>query len=493
MDDRERAAAAQAFSVRPESIDQIQALGVDDPTTLQLLGLRDEAKLVVPIGSRVYDIRPPVREITNAYFLFGADEESLARIPAITQRYLQDIHGQFASGTRVPESYEEAQQLVTHSFQRSLYMEIVVDHILSVMLEEEGPSVVGRPLMRGVLGSTLAPSSVDPGIDIDLVRRVHEAEDRIDAEAAADAAIEAAIRLPDDDVPLRTPDNHLIVLSKADILLRFAQFRPGDEQFYAVLRAAVSANSDPFRAAPRKLALYYRTRNPDDLFDAGMTAFTTAGELLAQPVRSRIPLRHLLSTFNVLRSVVAERGEPVNPQGPEAHMMRGLLDRVEQLQPDTSTGWSTAARRDLAALTGDEVDIQRYRTADPSGYLDTYVRTDPQRLEPIVRERLHALEEAMGGPRIQSERAVQAAVGLAEIVRLFNHAEARQAVMGLDLSGFATSRASQVRNALCDALIANNDLDAAAEIAAQMTNARRRAQYIAAIAVKQSTQDGQSS
>jgi hypothetical protein len=30
MDERERASAAQAFNVRTESIDQIQALGIDD-------------------------------------------------------------------------------------------------------------------------------------------------------------------------------------------------------------------------------------------------------------------------------------------------------------------------------------------------------------------------------------------------------------------------------------------------------------------------------
>jgi hypothetical protein len=344
-----------------------------------------------------------------------------------------------------------------------------------------------------MIGSAVAPSRVDPGLDRDLARQVNITEDRVDAEIAANAVIEAALRLPDDDVFLRTPANHLVVLSKIDILLRFARYRPGDEQFLAALRTAISGNNDPFRSAPRKLALYRLTRNADDLFDAGMTAFHAATEVLAQPpTRSRMTERNIASLFGVLRTVVAERGESVDAQSPEAIMMRGLIDRAGQLQQGVQTEWNTAARRDLAALTADEADIQRYRAADPSGYLNTYVRKDIRRLESVVQERLHALEEAMGGERVHSERAVRAAVGLAEIVRMFNHEEAKQAVLGLDLSGFTISGASQVRYALCNALIAQNDLDPAAEIAAEMTNAKRRIQYIAEIAARRSMEEEQS-
>ncbi len=481
MEDRERLTAAREFNVRPESVDQIQALGIGDAETLALLGLRNEARLELPLGSGVQGVMPPVREITNTYLLFGGGEEGLASVRAVAEGYLKNTYGRFATGTQVPTSYREAQQLVTQGYQRALYGLVLGTHLLSPYIEQVEPSVVGDPLV-GVMKRALGASGV-AAADVILGQSV-EAVDRFEAEMAVDEIIEAALRLPDDSIFLRTPKNTLVVLSKPDILLRFAEYRPGDEEFLAATRTAIANNNDPYRSAFRKLRLYYKSGSADDLFDAGMTAFTQARELIAAPTEGKIrdPERHMMRLFTVLHAVVDEQGRRIQPQSAEATTIRALLERATQLtQRDPRNSWIGTAWESLAALTGDAIDARR--AVDPRINLDLI--SGERSVDELLEERLAVLARAMRGESVGPDRT-EVVIDVIKLVDEFDDTRAKQAVLELDLSGFPKDRASRIRNALCAALIKHGDLDTATAVANLMTNQARKKEHLAQIEAKRS-------
>jgi len=485
MQDKERAAVAREFRVREASIMQLEALGIDDYTVKVLLDLRNDAELASDTDSGFEGILPPIREIANTYLIFGGDGDGLGKVQSTIALYRAEVEAQLPPDVSAPTHYQEARKIVTEGYQRALFTEILGTHILSNYLHlDVESSVIDNPLIMAMTIRAVGASSI-ASADV-ILDQVVAGRDRVDAEIEIGAIIEAALKLPDEDIFLRTPRNDLVVLSKSDILLQFARYRSGDEVFLAAAKAAISRNTDPYRSATRKLALYNISGDPADLHDAGTTAFVHAYAMLAKPMTraerySINTKRNIAQLLNVLQVVIVEaaEGRPVNPQGVEINMLRALIDRTDQLVDRPA--WVPQARKNIAALTNDDNDIDAYRAVDPTGYLDTYVVTGARPLEPILEERLRDLTEALGGEYANLERATQAAVDLVELVSKFNDTTAKETVLTLDLSGFERSRASRIRNALCEALIQHGDLEAATEVARRMTNKDRRRQYLAQI------------
>jgi len=510
MNDGERAAAAATYGVRPESVLQLEAARIGDEAVLALLGLRNEVQRTFFLARGFERLRPHVADVLNTYLLFGGGEAGLARVRIANQLYLTDITKRTEAQASMPRTYRQAQDMVTHGYQRALYDMVTTSPVVSRLLgEAEDALTVDTALLYAPVKQRALGAAGVVGAEVFLEQEI-EGADRLGAEARITQFIEAALKLPDEDVRLRNPKDELIRLSKPDILLAFAHFRAHDADFLNEVRTAISRGTEPFKSAVRRFALYRVTRNPDDLVDAGLAAFHQAHEILAKPLtpqekRSGTTEYNIAKLFDTLHAVVAEQQElspaedrrPVDAQGPEATMMRRLITSATQLDGYKSgrKDWVISAHAALAVLTGADVDVNAYKRLDPAGYLDNIVATGMRTVAQAREERLQRLQDALEGKPVGADR-VDLVIDLIALIAKFNDSDTKRTVFELDLSFLAPDRASRVRNAFCDAVLARGDtegIDAedmrmVAAVVDRITNRAKQREYRKRMAAMVSTE-----
>ncbi len=469
MQDDKRRVMAQELRVRPESIDQMLIDGIPEQQTLELLVLRDEAAVDFDItNGGVQPIKPPVRDVANTYHLFKGDMDKVRQTVDVHKRLLEEDKSLIV-GIANPGTYQLAQDTVTNTYQRALFQTVLAE---SVRPSHEGSAPLGINIVIGVAMQAIdqgSSPSIAQGISVILEAYLSGQE----AETIAHSIIEDALKLPSQDVFLRTPDNRRIVISKPDILLALAKYKPGDADYYQQIRDAIGANTDTTREALRRLKLARLMDEENDLVEAGMTAFVQARELLAnEQVLNRVG--HPATLFDAIATTVESQVEPVNVDSIEIQTLRELAEKYIGKHRINS------AFQRLALLTQDPRDKAAYKNVSVIGYIKDFVQTGEDPVEPLADELFEAATQqiALG----KSEFATEAIINITKLIELTGDNISVDRMLSLDIEFLDNSRQSRVRNALFQALKTNGLLEAAQSVAEKMKTAKTRERCLAEIA-----------